>query len=212
MDHAAALREIREWPARRSAPRWPTSGTARAGSDRARPLRSDIAFGTVEAAVLMHAEAGPARAPGPDLAEADDPPRERRSLSSSGRARGAGSTRDEADRATREPTPGLAIRERIDRRDFYRALAAAALAIGFPTTALPFAEKARRIAPLDPEVQLVFGCVAEGLAEEQLLRHESAAAPRATRRPSPCATRWPSTRACRRRGSASAGCSSSRDA
>jgi tetratricopeptide (TPR) repeat protein len=56
------------------------------------------------------------------------------------------------------------------------ALAAAALAAGSPTTAHPFAETARRIAPLDPEVQLVYGCVAEGLAEEQILRQRESEA------------------------------------
>jgi tetratricopeptide (TPR) repeat protein len=72
----------------------------------------------------------------------------------------------------------LAIQERIDRRDFYRSLAAAALAIGFPETARPFAARARREGPLDVEVQLVFGCVADSLAEVMVIqRRESEAGP-----------------------------------
>jgi tetratricopeptide (TPR) repeat protein len=70
----------------------------------------------------------------------------------------------------------LGIRERIDRVDFYKALAAAALAIGFPETARPFAETARFAAPLDAEVQVLFGCVAESLAEERRLRHRESEA------------------------------------
>jgi hypothetical protein len=176
-DHAAALKEIREWP----------PGVVRAAvadlRRRSRQFRAvptspgDIAFGTVEAAVLMHAEAGLLALESQNLAEA---------------ANHLGASvalyqwsRDAATEAqnwaeTRQPplgpTPGLEIRPRIDSRDFSVALAAAALAAGSPTTAQPFAEKARRIAPLDPEVQLLYGCVAEGLAEEQLLRHRESAA------------------------------------
>ena len=74
------------------------------------------------------------------------------------------------------PPPEMDIREKIDRRDFYVALAAATLALGFADTAEPFAEKARMVAPLDPAVQLVSGCVFEVLAEEQLLRHRDSEA------------------------------------
>ena len=161
-NHAAALQEIREWP--------PAVRRA-AVSDlrgRSRQLRSvpaapgDIAFGTVEAAVLMHAEAGLRSLEASDLAEA---------------ANHLGASvalyqwsRDAAVTAAPE------IQPRIASRDFSLALAAAALAAGSPTTARPFAEQARRVAPFDPQVQLVYGCVAEGLAGEQLLRNRESAA------------------------------------
>jgi tetratricopeptide (TPR) repeat protein len=176
-DHAAALREIREWP----------PGVVRAAvadlRGRSRQLRSvptspgDIAFGTVEAAVLMHAEAGLLSLEALDLAEAANHLGASVALYQWSREAAVEiRARDEARPRDFGPTPGLEIRPRIDIRDFSVALAAAALAAGSPTTAHPFAERARRIAPLDPEVQLVYGCVAEGLAEEQLLRHRESAA------------------------------------
>jgi tetratricopeptide (TPR) repeat protein len=176
-NHAAALREIREWP--------PAVIKAAVHDlrERSRQLRSiptspgEIAFGTVEAAVLMHAEAG--------LLSLE-------ALNLEGAAGHLGASvtlfqwsRDaavevrnwaEARDGAFGPTPGLEIRPRIDSRDFSVALAAAALAAGSPTTAHPFAERARRIAPLDPEVQLVYGCVAEGLGEELALRHRESEA------------------------------------
>ena len=176
-DHAAALREIREWP----------PGVVRAAvadlRRRSRQLRSvptspgDIAFGTVEAAVLMHAEAGLLSLEALDLAEAASHLGASVALYQWSREAALEiRARDEARPRDFGPTPGLEIRPRIDIRDFSVALAAAALAAGSPTTAHPFAERARRMAPLDPEVQLVYGCVAEGLAEEQLLRHRESAA------------------------------------
>ena len=175
--HAAALREIREWP----------PGVVRAAvadlRRRSRQLRSvptspgDIAFGTVEAAVLMHAEAGLISLEALDLAEAANHLGASVALYQWSREAAVEVRNwDEARPRAFGPTPGLEIRPRIDVRDFSVALAAAALAAGSPTTAHPFAERARRIAPLDPEVQLVYGCVAEGLAEEQSLRHRESAA------------------------------------
>ena len=64
---------------------------------------------------------------------------------------------DEIDRA-------LSIELKIDLRGFYVALAAATLAFGFPEVALPFAEKAKTAAPLDGEALLVSACVKESLA------------------------------------------------
>jgi tetratricopeptide (TPR) repeat protein len=176
-DHAAALREIREWP----------PGVVRAAvadlRRRSRQLRAvptsagDIAFGTVEAAVLMHAEAGLLALESQNLAEAANHLGASVALYQWSREAAVEiRNRAEAEPPDFGPTPGPGIRPRIDIRDFSVALAAAALAAGSPTTAHPFAEKARRIAPLDPEVQLVYGCVAEGLAEEQLLRHRESAA------------------------------------
>jgi tetratricopeptide (TPR) repeat protein len=58
----------------------------------------------------------------------------------------------------------LSIELRIDPREFYAALAAATLAVGFPEVALPFAEKASAAAPLDGEALLLGACVKESLA------------------------------------------------
>jgi hypothetical protein len=179
-NHAAALREIRQWP-----PRVITAAVAdlRRQGRRLRSVptsRGDIAFGTVEAAVLMHAEAGLLSLHALSSGEAEIHLGASVTLFQWSRE-AALSAREWAEAQQRDfgqgpPTPGLEIRPRIDRRDFYVALAAGALAVGFPTTAHPFAEKARQAAPLDPEVQLLYGCVAEGLAEEQLLRHRESAA------------------------------------
>src|SRR5262249_20071412 len=57
-DHAAALREIRQW---RPSEIRAAVADLRSREDRLRAVATgpkDIAFGTVEAAVLMHAEAG----------------------------------------------------------------------------------------------------------------------------------------------------------
>jgi len=175
-NHAAALREIRQWQP-------PEIEAAVADLRRqGKRLRSvpgspgDIAFSTVEAAVLMHAEAGLLALLALSLAETEVHLKASTTLFTWSReaaatARNLARMRASLDARHGRPTPGLEIRERIDRRDFYVALAAAALTIGFPSTAHPFAEKARQAAPLDPEVQLVSGCVAESLAEEQLIRH-----------------------------------------
>jgi tetratricopeptide (TPR) repeat protein len=139
----------------------------------------EIAFGTVEAAVLMHAEAGLLSLAALSEVEAESHLGASVTLYQWSRDAAADARNwAEARRRTFKgpPTPGLEIGERIDRRDFYVALAAAALAIGFPHTAHPFAEKARHAAPLDPEVQLVSGCVAEAFADEQLLRHRESEA------------------------------------
>ncbi len=177
-DHAAALREIREWPPA------VIRAAVRDLRGRSRQLRSvstspgEIAFGTVEAAVLMHAEAGLLSLEALNREEAAGHLGASVALYQWSRdaAAEAQNSGREATTARFGPTPGLEIRPRIDVRDFSVALAAAALAAGSPTTAHPFAERARRIAPLDPEVQLVYGCVAEGLAEEQLLRQRGSEA------------------------------------
>jgi tetratricopeptide (TPR) repeat protein len=140
----------------------------------------DIAFGTVEAAVLMHAEAGLLSLQALSREEAQTHLNESVTLYRWSR-RAAAEMRQWTEARRRafelgQGPPRLEIRERIDPRDFYLALAAAALAIGFPPTALPFAERVREIAPLDPEVQLVYACVAESLADEELLRHRESAA------------------------------------
>jgi tetratricopeptide (TPR) repeat protein len=175
-NHAAALREIQQWP---------LPEIAAAVSElkrRGKRLRSvpgapdEIAFSTVEAAVLMHAEAGLLSLQAVSKAEAKthlgaSVTLYQWSREAASEARNWASQRAALDARHGRLTPGQEIRERIDRRDFYVALAAAALALGSPPTAHPFAEKARQVAPLDPEVQLAFGCVAESLAEEMLLQH-----------------------------------------
>ena len=75
--------------------------------------------------------------------------------------------------------PALELTESINPRDFYVALASAALALGYAEAASPFADQARLEAPLNPVVQLVAGCVASGLAVEKALQHRDADASRA---------------------------------
>jgi len=180
-NHAAALREIRRW---RPADIADAVAELRRQGKRLRSVPTstdDIDFHAVEAAVLMHAEAGLIALQALNMAEAKLHLDTSVTLYQWSRE----AATEERNWATmrrhafpqRSPTSGaLDIRERIERRDFYVALAAGALAIGFPPTAHPFAERARQIAPLDPEVQLVFGCVAESLAGEELLQHHEAAA------------------------------------
>ena len=183
----AALQEIHQWT--------PPDITA-AVSDlqrredrlRAVPISpDDIGFDIVEAAVLMHAEAGLLALQQSSNAQAEVHLGASTTLFEWSR-RAAARARERAsrqsERSSRSSTPphgvkaGAGLHERIDRRDFYQALAATALAMGSPSTARPFAEAARRAAPLDPEVQLVVGCVAEGFAEEKRLRHLEPEVPR----------------------------------
>jgi tetratricopeptide (TPR) repeat protein len=164
-NHTAALREIRQWPLPEI-----TAAVAdlqrQGGRLRSVPTSPEqIAFATVEAAVLMHAEAGLAALQALTPAEAE-----------AHLAASVALFEWSRDAARRRRRRGLAIEERIERRDYYLALAATALAISLPSEAHPFAEKARDASPVDPEVQLVLGCVTEGLAEEQLLKHLEPAA------------------------------------
>jgi tetratricopeptide (TPR) repeat protein len=183
-NYPAALREIRQWRAREIEAA--VAGLRRQG----RSLRSvptapnDIAFGTVEAAVLMHAEAGLLSLEAQSPAEAEFHLRASTTLlvwsrEAAAEARNWAEARRNVFHKRfpqKMPPPETDIRERIDRGGFYMAVAAAALAIGFADTAHPFAEKAREFAPLDPEVQMVSGCAAEVLAAEQILRHRDSEA------------------------------------
>lgn len=158
-NHAAALEEIREWP----------PAVVRAATTdlqgRRRQLRAvpaapnEIGFGTVEAAIVMHAEAGLLALRASSMAEA---------TSHLG-------TSVTLYQWSRDAAVALDLRPSIDNLDYSMALAAGALAAGNPTTARPFAARARQIAPLDPEVRLLYGCVLEGLAAEQVLRRRDAA-------------------------------------
>ena len=176
-DHARALREIREWP----------PGVVRAAvadlRRRSRQLRAvptspgDIAFGTVEAAVLLHAEAGLLALESQNLAEAANHLGASVALYQWSREAAVEiRNRAEAEPPEFGPTPGPEIRPRIDIRDFSWPWRPRPSPPAARPRLIPFAEKARRIAPLDPEVQLVYGCVAEGLAEEQSLRHRESTA------------------------------------
>ena len=73
----------------------------------------------------------------------------------------------------------LELKESIVGRDFYVALASAALALGYAEAAGPFAAQAAFEAPRDAEVQLVLGCVASGLATEKAVQHRDSDAARA---------------------------------
>jgi tetratricopeptide (TPR) repeat protein len=174
-DHDAALREIRQWrPSEIKA----AVADLRGREDRLRAVATgpkDIAFGTVEAAVLMHAEAGLLALQGLGTEESELHLRAAMSLfnwsrQAAGRARSVAAQRALLDRRHGGATTVAEIRERIDRVQFYQALAAATLAMGFPETARPFALEARQAAPLDAEVQLVFGCAAESLAGASLVQ------------------------------------------
>ena len=166
-NHTAALREIRQWPL----PEVSSAVTKlRRREDRLRTVPTspdEIAFGTVEAAVLMHAEAGLWALQQTSQAEADVHLRASTTLFEWSHSA-----------AAHQRQRAVAIEDRIDHREFYQSLAAPALAVGFPSAARAFAAAAQRAAPLDAEVQLVFGCVAEGLAEEKILRHLESEAPR----------------------------------
>jgi len=180
----AAVREIRAWP--------PASVRAAAGDVEERGLRESsaspdkIAIDTVEAAVLMHAEAGLLA-----LREVDNEAARShlkaavalfswsRQEASKLRAQREALLRvSNKDVQERFPLPQYDVRPRIDRIRFSTALAAGALAAGWPATALPFAEDAKRYAPEDPDVLLVFGAVAEGLAAAERTRGREDAASR----------------------------------
>ena len=72
----------------------------------------------------------------------------------------------------------LTIEPTIDRRQFYVALTAGTLALGFPEAALSFAEKAKVEAPADGEVLLLSACVKESLALREKVRTQDAEARR----------------------------------
>lgn len=72
----------------------------------------------------------------------------------------------------------LTIEPTIERRQFYVALTAGTLALGFPEAAPSFAEKAKVAAPADGEVLLLSACVKESLALKEKVRTQDAAARR----------------------------------
>jgi tetratricopeptide (TPR) repeat protein len=173
--HASALDEIRHWPM----PAIDGAVAELRGKERqlrAAPSSPDeVAFGTVEAAVLMHAEAGLLALQESRNAEAAGHLRASTTLFEWSRRAAVTARNYTTMRRSLVDRHGPAllqaeIRERIDFAEYYHALAAAALAMGFPETARPFAARAREAAPLDPEIQLISGCVAESLALETAVR------------------------------------------
>jgi tetratricopeptide (TPR) repeat protein len=193
---AAAVGAIREWRPREVNAAlnrlWPQAKNLRTSAT----APDHIAFSTVESAVLMHLEAGLLALQELRPSEADAHLRTSTTLFEWSRGAGAEARNwDEMRRYAftkrfgREALPSAEIRERFDRRDYYLALAATVLAKGFSPKALPFAEQARLAAPVDPEVQLLFGCAAaiqahwwvprERVAEVTRLRDEAERALRA---------------------------------
>jgi len=179
-----ALREIRQWS---------RSEIVRAVAALRRDdkkLRSavkepgEIDFHAVEGAVLLHAEAGLLFLQEQRLAPAKlhlDAASEVLQWSRHAAAdrRNWTTMRRHTFKDRPPPDPALELTESIDGRDFYVALASAALALGYAEAAGPFAEQARLEAPRDPEVQLLLGCAASGLAVEMALQHRDSDAARA---------------------------------
>lgn len=178
-----ALREIRQWGL-------PEIARATAAlRQNEKHLRSeakdpdDIDFHTVEAAVLMHAQAGILFLQEQRLRLAKvhiDASSELLQWS----RRAAKDRRNWTNMRRfafkdRPVDASLELTESIDARDFYVALASAALALGYAEAAGPFAAQAAFEAPRDSEVQLVLGCVASGLATERAVQHRNSDAARA---------------------------------
>jgi tetratricopeptide (TPR) repeat protein len=173
-----ALREMRQWS------RLEVVRAVAAVRMNEKKLRSvvkepgEIDFHAVEGAVLLHAEAGLLFLQEQRLAPAKlhlDAASELLQWSRHAAAdRRNWTTMRRHTFKDRPPDPALELTESIDGRDFYVALASAALALGYAEAAGPFAEQARLEAPRDPEVQLVLGCVASGLAVEMALQHRDA--------------------------------------
>ena len=192
-----ALAEIREW---RSGQVWAAGRALRLEGERLVALRAgekpvrlpvEIDARMVEAAALMHVEAGLLQLQSLAVARAEvqfsaatslvewlyGQAAERRRLREAlGRAL-AGP--EGLDRALAEALDrALSIELKIERRQLYGVLAATTLAVGFPETALPFAEKAKAAAPPDGEILLLTGCVKESLAlQERVRAHEGKARP-----------------------------------
>ena len=180
---AAALREIRQWGLPEIA------GATAALRQNEKHLRSeakdpdDVDFHTVEAAVLMHAQAG-------ILFLQEQKLRSAKIHIDASSELLQWSRRAAADRKNwttmrrhafkdRPIDTSLELKGSIDGRDFYVALASAALALGYAEAAGPFAAQAVLEARRDSEVQLVLGCVASGLATEKAIQHRDSDAARA---------------------------------
>ena len=137
-------------------------------------LPVEIDFRTVEAAALMHVEAGLLELQSLGVARAESQFSAATSLVEWSHELKAQRLRLLARlRRTHEAKQldrALSIELRIDKREFYVALAAGALAVGFPPAALPYVERAKAAAPLDAEVLLLSACVKESLALVEKVR------------------------------------------
>ena len=144
-------------------------------------LPVEIDFRSVEAAALMHVEAGLLELQSLDGVRAESHFSAATNLVEwshelEGRRSGERPRLLEKLRRTQDPVgePDAALSDEIDRvlsielkldpREFYVALAAATLAVGFPEVALPFAEEATTAAHLDGEALLLNACEKESLA------------------------------------------------
>jgi hypothetical protein len=185
-----ALREIRTW---RSVEVEAALAALRHDEDRLRAVpvaTGDVDFRRVESAVLLHAEAGLLFLQAQSTVDAEWQLRTATSLYEWSRD----AARRMHLRAARprvpqvspsvppEPLPpALLVRERIDPREFYLALAATSLAFGYAPTARELAERAGRAAPPDAQVHLVLACAIECQADEQAFRSDDAGAARLRR-------------------------------
>ncbi len=182
---AAALRDLRDW---RSVEVEKALGALRHREQdlRAAPSEgTDVDFRTVEAAVLLHAEAGLLELSSAAMVDAEwqfhtSTELYRWSHAAAAKlreraSRGAG----RAESGVLPPAEALRVQERIGARDYYLALGSTSLAMGFPDVARPFAEEVVQAAPLDAEAHLLLGCVAESLATVFALRHQERNAERA---------------------------------
>src|SRR5439155_6617356 len=171
-----ALSEIRRWrrgeifasiqAIREEAERWHMVAR-RAGEVVHVPVDVDVR--TVEAAALMHVEAGLLELQSLGVARAESQFSAATSLVDWSHELKAQRLRlretlRRTPRATEELDRAFSIELKIDKREFYVALAAGTLALGFPEAALPFAERAKVAAPLDGEALLLSACVKESLA------------------------------------------------
>jgi tetratricopeptide (TPR) repeat protein len=157
-DRLGAIREIGSWPSAEidAAVEQLRGEEERLIEDEHSP--EGIPFRTVEAAVLLHAEAGLSALQIPLPADGSfNLSLARRMLDWSHRA------------ARRQQPP---IEPRIDRREFHLAVGGMVLGLGVPQMASSLADEARRIAPLDPDVLLLDACVSEALALEHRVRHD----------------------------------------
>jgi len=188
VSRVAAVQEIRRW-----SPLQLVQATA-ALRRQEKKLRArvqdpgDIDFHTIEAAVLMHAEAGllylQQQSPQAAKVHIDTAVALRLwSVRAAAERRNWIEMRRHAfEKIGRPPDPRLELKVTIDGTDFYVALSAAALALGYPHVALPLAEQAAKDAPFNPEVSLVLGCAASAQDWVKSLEHQDdvAAQARAT--------------------------------
>jgi tetratricopeptide (TPR) repeat protein len=175
----SAVREIEAWPL--PALRMAVADLQRRSKQvRARSTGpGTIGFSTIDAAVLLHAEAGlgALRASSMDAAEChlrastdlfrwSEAVREARARAQAEGPEGVPPDAEGLDGTRTASVPEGDLRSRLETVSLSLALAAGALAAGNAATALQWARDARRWQPLDPAVLFVWGAVAEGLAEQ----------------------------------------------